>query len=134
MSVMLGNNAVELIVGYLKGNCIACSKIPVYFYEKEVGQKNEYIVVNHLPFVHRGEVEEGIVNINVHSKKIKGDMPPAKRLASICSSIVALFKPRGIYLDKAYFEFYADSRPTPDSDGTYYVNLQVRVIYNDLNY
>ena len=136
---MLGNIAVEAMVRFLKGTCAVCRNegISVFFYEKgkQVRASGEYIAVNHLPFVHRGEgVGEGVVNVNVHVPKIMNDLPPAKRLHKIVSEITNLFIPHGLYLGNAYFEYYADSRPTPDNDGTYFVNLQFRVIFNDLNY
>lgn len=131
MSLMLGDNAVTEIWKLLKENGYSGK---VFKYEKpETFKENMYVVVNHLPFVHRGEVEEGVVNINVHVKKTSTNEPDTKKLTDNVREIVALL-PKDTYLGGAYFNFYADSRPTPDNDGTFYINMQVTVIYNDLNY
>lgn len=136
MSVMLGDKAVELVVVYLNDNLECCcdnKPLHAYKYEKPVGMKGEYICVNHLPFIHRDVVGEGIVNINVHVPKTKTDLPDTKRLSVIVQDVVRLFGQR-IYLEKAFFEFFSDSRPVADEDGTYYVNIQLNVIFNNLNY
>ena len=103
-----------------------------YKYEKPENISGEYIAVNHLPFVHRYDVCEGTVNINVHVPKLKNNGIPSKRLSELAQTIVGLF-PEGTYLDKAYYEFMTDSRPTLDGDGTYYINIQLNVIFNNLN-
>lgn len=131
MSLMLGDSAVTEIWKLLNGNGY---KDKVFKYEKpETFKEGMYVVVNHLPFVHRGEVEEGVVNINVHVKKTRTNEPDTKKLTDNVKAIAALI-PSNTYLGGAYFNFYADSRPTPDKDGTYYINMQVTVTYNDLNY
>lgn len=143
MSVMLGDMAVTAVVKYINSQHIAsatkssatshCQCLVAYKYEKPEKIKGEYIAVNHLPFVHRYVVGEGVVNINIHVPKLKSGLPNTKRLAQLSETVVALF-PEGTYLDKAFYEFLSDSRPTPDSDDTYYVNIQLNVIFNNLNY
>ena len=142
MSVMLGDMAVTAVVKYINDQRIMsenkaevtgnCQPIIAYKYEKPDAVSGEYIAVNHLPFVHRDVVEEGVVNINIHVPKLKSNLPNTKRLASLAESIVRLF-PEGKYLNKAFYEFLSDSRPTPDNDNTYYVNIQINVIFNNLN-
>lgn len=138
MSMMLGDMAVTEVVRYLSENLDVRDEshteaIPAYKYERPQKQTGEYIAVNHLPFVHRRVVEEGIVNVNVHVPVLKSNLPDIKRLATITEAIVELF-PEGTYLgEKAYYEFLSDSRPTPDEDKTYYVNLQLQVTFNNLN-
>ena len=104
-----------------------------YKYERPEKLKGEYIAVNHLPFVHRREVEEGVVNVNIHVPKLKSGLPDTRRLAILSQRIVDLF-PEGKYLDTAFYEFLSDSRPTLDNDDTYYVNIQLNVVFNNLNY
>ena len=136
--MMLGDMAVTEVVRYLSQNLDVKDEshteaIPAYKYERPQKQTGEYIAVNHLPFVHRRVVEEGIVNVNVHVPVLKSNLPDIKRLATIAEAIVELF-PEGTYLgDKAYYEFLSDSRPTLDEDKTYYVNLQLQVTFNNLN-
>lgn len=134
MSVTTGNKAVENIVGLLNSDVLPTFKGRAYFYQRPPGEKGEYIAVNHLPFVRRKEVEEGVVNINIHVPALTTNEPDSKRLAEIASEIIELFTPNGIYLDKVYYHFYADSRPVEDEDNTYFVNLQLKVTYNNLNY
>ena len=143
MSVMLGDKAVSVVVKYINDQHIASSKkdsitgecmcLVAYKYERPEKLKGEYIAVNHLPFVHRREVEEGVVNVNIHVPKLKSGLPDTRRLAILSQRIVDLF-PEGKYLDTAFYEFLSDSRPTLDNDDTYYVNIQLNVVFNNLNY
>lgn len=129
--------AVTAVVNYINDQNIPSTNgehqnIVAYKYEKPEMVKGEYIAVNHLPFVHRNAVGEGIVNINIHVPKLKSGLPDIKRLASLMGEIVELF-PEGTYLDKAYYEFLSESRPTRDNDDTFYVNIQLNVYFNNLN-
>ena len=136
MSVMLGDMAVTEVVRYLNEALVLtdCSNRPTaYKYEKPEKLSGEYIAVNHLPFVHKDEVGEGVININVHVPKLKNNDIPSKRLSVIARAIVEMFPPEPVYLSKAYYEFLSDSRPTLDNDNTYYVNIQLNVIFNNLN-
>lgn len=137
MSLMLGGMAVTEVAKYLNGaikpnGALASFKGKVYKYERTDETKGEYIAVNHLPFVHRDAVGEGTVNINIHVPETKTHQPDTKRLDQLAEAVASMF-PEDTYLGKAYFEFYADSRPTPDSDKTYYVNIQLNVLFNNLN-
>ncbi len=108
-------------------------------YERPEGTKGEYIAVNHLPFVYDTAIENGIVNVNVHVPKLRNNEIPSLRLFQLWKPIAEHFeaseeegRPYGRFLDGAYFEFSTHSRPTPDGDGTYYVNLQIKVTFNNL--
>lgn len=137
MKKMLGDKAVTEVVRHIVTNLDVSDEShgnpPAYKYERPQKQEGEYIVVNHLPFVRRRVVEEGIVNVNIHVPVLSSNLPDIKRLATIVEAIVDLF-PEETYLgDEAYYEFLSDSRPTPDEDRTYYVNLQIQVTFNNLN-
>lgn len=134
MSITLGNDAVGAMVALINAANLTGFTGRAYFYERPGKLSGEYIVVNHLPFVHREAVEEGIVNVNIHVPRLSTNEPDAKRLHTLASEVAALVDPRGSYLANTYIEFYADSRPVEDNDGTYYVNLQFKVYYNNLNY
>ena len=108
-------------------------------YVKNEKYSGEYIAVNHLPFVYGSEVGEGIVNVNVHVPKTKTNEPATTRLYALWHPIKQHFlaseslgQPDGVYLDGAYFSFYSHSLPTLDNDGTFYVNVQLKVTYNNL--
>lgn len=144
MSVMLGGIAVDAVVKILqkeiaKGGRLSDFNGRAYKYEKpqtkgqsDMTENAEYISVNHLPFVHRGAIGEGVVNINVHVPETKTHEPNTKRLDALTSHIAELF-PEDTYIAPAYYSFLADSRPTPDSDKTYYINIQLNVRFNNLN-
>lgn len=111
----------------------------IFKYERKEKTSGEYIVVNHLPFVFGNVVEEGIVNVNVHVSKTSTNEPDTSRLYALWSPIKDYFfpseelgRPDGQYLGGAYFSFYSHSRPTLDEDGTFYVNVQIKVIFNNL--
>lgn len=142
MSVMLGDMAVTAVVKYINGQRIGspvkddelgrcCVPLVAYKYEKPEKIKGEYIAVNHLPFIHRNVVGEGVVNINIHVPKLKSGLPNTKRLAKLVQTIVNLF-PEDKTMGNAYYEFLSDSRPTPDNDDTYFVNIQINVTFINL--
>lgn len=138
MSVMLGDMAVTEVVRYLNESLVVIdlsntTAPTAYKYEKPEKLSGEYIAVNHLPFVHKDAIGEGVVNINIHVPKLKNNDIPTKRLAVITKAVVDVFYPEVLYLSNAYYEFLSDSRPTLDNDGTYYVNIQLNVTFNNLN-
>ncbi len=136
MSLMLGGKAVDAIVKHLneeiKNGALKGFSGRAYKYERPEGTTGEYIAVNHLPFVHRGAVGEGVVNINIHVPETKSHQPDTKRLDKYSSAIASMF-PENTYIEPAFYEFLADSRPTPEDDKTYYVNIQLNVFFNNLN-
>lgn len=136
MSVMLGDMAVTAVVKHLNESLVVTSKTTTptaYKYQKPEKLSGEYIAVNHLPFIHKNAVGDGVVNINIHVPKLKNNDIPSKRLSVITNAIVEMFYPEPVYLSKAYYEFLSDSRPTLDNDDTYYVNVQLNVTFNNLN-
>ena len=130
--MMLGSKAVTNVIKRINGAQITDKTgnnyIRAYKYEKSENEKGEYIAVNHLPFVNTSNVEEGIVNVNIHVPKTVSNLPDTKRLEELCDIIIELF-PNDLYIDGGYFTIYSDSRPTPDNDGTYYVNIKIKVRY-----
>lgn len=151
MSIKFGNQAVETMVTFLnraaetysveeggvtitKESELAGFSNRVYMYERPKGVTGEYIVVNHLPFKHVRDVEEGIVNVNIHVPRLRSNVPNSQRLSEIACCLVCLFDPRGNEMNGAYFQYYADSRPIEENDGTYFINLQFKVTFNNLDY
>ena len=137
---MDGELAVTAVVAEITSLSLPNFTGRVFKYERKEKTEGEYIAVNHLPFVYGSSLGEGIVNINVHVPKMATNEPDTKRLYALWSSIKDHFLASeelghdyGQYLKGAYFSFYSQSRPTLDDDGTYYVNLQLKVTYNNLN-
>ncbi len=128
---MTGLEAVTAAAVYINQNKAAVfggKDGSVFKYEKAEGYSGEYIAVNSLPFVHRDAIEVCTVNVNVHVPKLKNNQPNTSRLAAIVNEVVKLFPTDddyGIFLSGAYFRFFADSRPVPDKDDTYYVNIEL---------
>ena len=132
--MMLGDDAVCAMYRLLKkeSKSIGINELGVFKYEiPKKSSLNEYVVINHLPFVQQDTINEGVVNVNIHVKRTASDEPNTRRLKTITKNILVFFKDN-TYLDGAYFEFYSDSRPTPDNDNTYYINLKFNVTYNNL--
>ena len=131
--MMLGDRAVSSIYRYLNANLknIGMAKGHIFKYERPEKYSGEYISINHLPFVHRDVVASGVININVHVPKTASNEPNTKRLCETCEKIVILFDD-DVYINGAYFSFYCDSRPTPDNDDTYYINIKLNVVFNNL--
>lgn len=131
--MMLGDKAASAMYRFLCENSetIGVKKNRIFKYERpEKLTVGDYIVVNHLPFTHRDIISEGVVNVNVHSPRTVSN-EPAKKLQIIVGNLLAVFGEER-YLGGAYFEPYSDSRPTPDNDGTYYINLKFNITYNNL--
>lgn len=132
--MMLGDDAVCAMYRLLKkeSKSIGINELGVFKYEiPKKSSLNEYVVINHLPFVQQDTINEGVVNVNIHVKRTVSDEPNTRRLKTIAKNILVFFE-KNTYLDGAYFEFYSDSRPTPDNDNTYYINLKFNVTYNNL--
>lgn len=132
---MLGEKAVTAVVMRINGAKIERrdgSTIRAYKYEKGKNEDSEYIAVNHLPFINSYEVTDGIVNVNVHIPKTTTNEPDTKRLSQVCKSVINLF-PNDTNINGSDYSFYSDSRPTLDNDGTYYVNLKIKVRYTNID-
>lgn len=132
--MMLGDDAVSAMYRLLKQGStgIGINEHGVFKYEiPKKASLDEYVVINHLPFVQRDTINEGVVNVNIHVKRTASDEPNTRRLKTIAKNILVFFE-KNPYLDGAYIEFYSDSRPTPDNDKTYYINLKFNVTYNNL--
>ena len=71
------------------------------------------------------------MNVNVHVPQLASGGIPTQRLDAICDKVIALF-PKDTIINGAYFNYFCDSRPILDNDETYYVNLQIKVTYNDI--
>lgn len=130
----LGDDAVSAMYKLLKKEYkkIGINEHGVFKYEiPKKSSLNEYVVINHLPFVQRDTINEGVINVNIHVKRTASDEPDTRRLKTIVKNILTFFV-SDYYLEGAYFEFYSDSQPTPDNDNTYYINLKFNVTYNNL--
>ena len=130
----LGDDAVSAMYKLLKKECkkIGINEQGVFKYEiPKKSSLNEYVVINHLPFVQQDTINEGVVNVNIHVKRTDNDEPNTRRLITIAKNLLAFFEDN-TYLEGAYFELYSDSRPTPDNDNTYYINLKFNVTFNNL--
>lgn len=129
-----GNKAASAMYGYLCKNCKTIEIVKERIFKNKRPKKKkllagDYIVVTYLPFVHKNAIEEGVVNVNIHSPQTASSEPNSKHLAEIVDNILSLFA-EDKYLQCAYFSFYSDSCPTPDNDNTYYINLKFNVTYN----
>jgi hypothetical protein len=136
---MDGDKAVVAVISEINALSLPSFIGRVFKYERKEKYSGEYIVVNHLPFVYGSVLEEGIVNVNVHVPRLSTNEPNTARLYELWTPIKDHFlasedygQPDGQYLQGAYFSFYSHSRPTLDEDGTYYVNVQLKVLFNNL--
>jgi hypothetical protein len=132
--MIFGDDAVSAMYRFINANCknIGIDKGCTFKYERP--QKLDtgiYIVVNHLPFVQQDEINEGVVNVNIHVPKTASNEPNTSKLVAIAKNLVDALD-NASYMGGAYFEFYSDSRPTADNDDTYYINLKFNVTYNNL--
>lgn len=132
--MMLGDDAVSALYKFIFDNSKDIGVDKKYIFKYERPKKmivSEYIVLNHLPFVRRDTIEEGVINVNIHVLRTASDEPNTKRLKTIVKKLLDVVG-SDKYLGGAYFDFYCDSRPTIDNDNTYYINLKFNVTYNNL--
>lgn len=137
---MYGEEAVVAVIGEINSLALPNFEGIVFKYDdKPKNYKGEYIAVNHLPFVYSDVLGDGIVNVNVHVPSLANNKADTGRLFELWRVIASDFEKNedegrsyGQYLQGAYFSFYSHSRPTLDEDGTYYVNVQLQVTYNNL--
>lgn len=132
--MIFGDDAVSAMYRFINAHYkdIGIDKGRIFKYERP--QKLDtgvYIVVNHLPFVQQDEINESVVNVNLHVPKTASNEPNTAKLVSIAKNLIAVLG-NSSYMGGAYFEYYSDSRPTADNDDTYYINLKFNVTYNNL--
>lgn len=133
---MTGEKAVTSVVVLINKAGIerrSGGHIRAYKYEKGKDKGEEYIAVNHLPFINSYEVVEGIVNVNVHVRKTTSNEPDTKRIGELCNKVISLFHGETC-IDGAFYSYYCDSRPTLDKDDTYYVNIKIKVRYTNIDF
>lgn len=132
-----GEKAVVAVYRRINGVAIPSkdseTSIAVFKYDKAERYRGEYIAINHLPFVAEKVIDNAIVNVNVHVPKLPTNEADTERLGELCDIVRELF-PRDTNINGAYYSYYCDSRPTLDNDGTYYVNLKIRVEYSNLDF
>ena len=132
--MILGDKAVTALFKYLNENVERIGIEEKRIFKYEIPEKlaiGDYIAINHLPFVYGDAINEGVVNLNIHCPKTSSKLANIKKLSDYSEKILSLFG-EGTYLGGCYFDFFSISRPTRDSDNTYYVNMKFNVTYNNL--
>lgn len=132
--MILGDKAVTALYKYLNENVERIGIEEKRIFKYEIPEKlaiGDYIAINHLPFVYGDAINEGVVNLNIHCPKTSSNLPNIKKLSDYSEKILSLFGDV-TYLGGCYFDFYSISRPTRDSDNTYYIIMKFNVTYNNL--
>lgn len=93
--MMLGDDAVSAMYRLLRkeSKSIGINELGVFKYEiPKKSSLNEYVVINHLPFVQQDTINEGVVNVNVHVKRTASDEPNTRRLKTIAKNILVFLR------------------------------------------
>lgn len=133
---MNGLKAVDCLAVYLHEN----QEVRVFKYEKEVGFKGEYIVVNHLPFTFGQLVNsDNVLNVNIHVPALSRGGANVKRMTQLLEVVsnlipndVWLEEQDALTLDGARFAISSVSQPMQDKDGTYFLNVRIKLTTNNL--
>lgn len=133
---MSGLEAVQNLALFLHNK----QKIKVFKFEKMVNFSGEYIVVNHLPFIYNRTVNESnVLNVNIHVPALSSGNADIIRLNEIYLDICELIPYEseqedmaGKYIKGAYHSITSVSQPMEDIDGTYFLNIKVKLTINDL--
>lgn len=115
-------------------------EVQVFKFEKPVNFSGEYIVVNHLPFIYGNVVNDSnVLNVNIHVPKLSSGNADVARLTELCNEIYSLIpfnveqeEEIGVEINSSYYVITSTSNPMEDTDDTYFINLKVKVIFNQL--
>ena len=133
---MNGLQAVEDLALYLHEN----QKVKVFKFEKSTGYKGNYIAVNHLPFTF-GQVvnQSNVLNVNIHVPALASGGANIPKLTEILSTITELIpyersqeEEAGLNLNGFYYSISSISQPIEDKDKTFFLNVRVKQIANQL--
>lgn len=133
---MNGLQAVQDLALFLHNQ----QKTKVFKFEKMVDYFGEYIVVNHLPFIYNKVVNDSnVLNVNIHVPALPSGNADILRLMEIYSS-VSDFIPFdmeqeevvGVQIKGSYYSIISTSQPMEDADGTYFLNVKVKVTTNQI--
>lgn len=115
-------------------------KVKVFKFEKIVNFSDEYIVVNHLPFVYNRAVNDSnVLNVNIHVPALSSGNADVIRLTEIFNNISEIipFESEqedsvGVRIKDSYYSITSVSQPMEDIDKTYFLNIKVKIVINDL--
>lgn len=115
-------------------------KVKVFKFEKLVNFSGEYIVVNHMPFIYgRAVNDSNILNVNIHVPKLSSGNADILRLTEIYSDICFLLpfdmeqeEIVGLLIGDSYYSITTVSQPMEDVDGTYFLNVKVKLVTNQI--
>lgn len=135
---MNGLEAVEILSLYLHEK----QDVKVFKFEKAIKHKGEYIAINHLPFTF-GQLanQNNVLNVNIHVPALTSGGANIPRMTRILSVITGLIpyeseqeEKAGLNLQGSYFSILSVSQPMEDKDGTFFVNIRIKLITNQANF
>lgn len=133
---MDGLQAVQDLALYLHKK----QDVKVFKFEKIVNFSGEYIVVNHLPFIYnKGVNDSNVLNVNIHVPALTSGNADVIRLTEIYSKICKLIpfdyseeEEMGLLINGSYYSIASASQPMEDVDGTYFLNVKIKLITNQI--
>jgi hypothetical protein len=133
---MNGLQAVQDLALYLNKKM----SIKVFKFEKTVGFSGEYIVVNHLPFIYnKGVNDSNVLNVNLHVPALTSGNANVIRLTEIYSKLCELIpfdyseeEEMGKLINGSYYSIISTSQPMEDVDSTYFLNVKIKLITNQI--
>lgn len=116
------------------------AKMKVFKFEKTADFNGEYIVVNHLPFVFDKAVNSAnVLNVNIHAPKLPSGNADIPRLTEIYSEVCELLpfdmecdEVVGRLINGSYYSISSVSQPIEDIDSTYFLNLKIKLVTNQI--
>lgn len=133
---MNGLQAVQDLALFLQKN----QSVKVFKFEKTTTFSGEYIVVNHLPFVFSKAVNDAnALNVNIHVPTQSSGNANILRLTEIHSDICDLLPfdmecedVVGTPINGSYYSISSISQPIEDVDNTYFLNLRIKIVTNQI--
>lgn len=113
-------------------------EVKVFKYRKAEKYEGEYIAINSLPFVFDSSYEDAnLLNVNIHVPDLSLNTPNTSRISELCSIVENLIPHASddedaeeLNLNGAYYSIKCDSNIMQDTDKTSFINLKIRVRFN----
>ena len=133
---MDGLQAVQDLALFLHGK----QKVKVFKFKKTTDYSQEYIVVNHMPFIYGKTMNDSnILNVNIHVPKQSSGNANIPRLTEIYSDISSIIPyeteqddDAGILINGSYYSILSVSQPMEDVDNTYFLNIKIKLVINQI--
>lgn len=139
MTTRTANECVTQIAVLLKQS-LNVDAVFKYDMKPDDANLSTYIAVNNLPFVYGRVVNDvNVLNVNIHAKKLRNGKADVPTLDALLHEVLNLIPVETgvddcdtLVIDGVHYVTKNHTQPMPDTDGTYFINVQVRAIFSSI--